>query len=350
MDRTTICVPGLILLLVASILIAGCSTSETTDTAAQTATPASTGPLFKAGDIVRNPSSTATSAWLVIGYDAASDTYERALIYQNADGSWGYRADDRTEEAKRLVMEKVYTEILTNKRPSSVPIVTPTTIAPEETTWASISVAATTKPTAFTRPAITSIIPDEGYTGTSVSIKNLAGENFVAGTTVALSRNGSTSITATDVRIVTNKSIICTFAIPSDAAVGAWDVIVRNPDGQSVTFSNIFTVHRDMNAATTTSPVSAGTVPITYIDPPFAFAKDYKEFFITGSKFQNGATVKLLKDGKTNIVGTDVRVTSDTQIRCFFDIPYESAGTWDILVTNPDQTYGRRFGGFEVRG
>ena len=56
---------------------------------------------YSAGDIVKNPTSPSTTAWLVIGYDAASDSYERALIYPNADGSWGYRSDDRTENAKR---------------------------------------------------------------------------------------------------------------------------------------------------------------------------------------------------------------------------------------------------------
>ena len=341
--------PGLALLLVASILIAGCSTPDTANTAAQTATPTSTGPLYTAGDIVRNPSSTATTAWLVLGYDAASDTYERALIYQNADGSWGYRADDRAEKAKRSVMEKVYTEILTNKLPSSVPIVTPTIITPEETARAIVTATrvSTTVPTA---PSITKIFPEEGYAGTSVSVKNLIGNNFVAGTTVALSRNGSTSITATDVRIVTNKSIICTFAIPSDAAVGAWDVTVRNPNGQSDTLTNIFTVRRDTSVLTTTSSIFSGTVGITYIDPPFAISRGRYDFTITGSKFQNGARVTLKKSGNPDIEADTVIPISDTQMRFIVNIPSGSMGFWDIVINNPDATYGKWTGGLEIRG
>jgi hypothetical protein len=350
MQRSPIFVPGLVLLLVASILIAGCSIPDTANTAAQTATPTSTGPLYTAGDIVRNPSSTAATAWLVLGYDAASDTYERALIYQNADGSWGYRADDRTEKAKRPVMEKVYTEILTSKLPSSVPIVTPTIITPEETTGAGITATATPKTTVPTRPSITSITPDEGLAGLSVSVRNLAGDNFVAGTSVVLSRNGSTSITATGVRIVTNKSIICTFAIPSDAAVGAWDVTVRNPDGQSDTLPNFFIVHRDTSVLTTTSSIFSGTVGITYIDPPFAISRGRYDFTITGSKFQNGARVTLKKSGNPDIEADTVIPISDTQMRFIVNIPSGSMGFWDIVINNPDATYGKWTGGLEIRG
>lgn len=350
MDRTPIFVPGLALLLVASILIAGCSTSDTADQTAQTTTPMSAGPLYKAGDIVRNPASTATTAWLVLGYDAASDKYERALIYPNAGGSWGYRVDSRTEKTDRALMEKVDTEVLKNVLPSSVPIVTPTIITPEETTPAGISTTATTQTTVLKRPSITNIIPDEGYAGTSVSIKDLVGENFVAGTTAVLSRNGSTSITATDVRIVTNKSIICTFAIPSDAPVGAWDVTVRNPDGQSGTFTNIFTVHRDMSAVSTTSSIFSGTVNISFIDPPFASSSGRFPFTITGSRFQNGARVTLKKSGNPDIVADTVIVDSNTQIRCFVMIPSGTMGFYDIVINNPDATYGKWTGGLEIRG
>jgi hypothetical protein len=352
MHRKLSLLSGLFVLLVVCVFITGCTTSSDqvnqTSQPPVTTTPAAGSARYAAGDIVRNPASTSPTALLIIGYDASSDTYERALIYPNADGSWGYRSDTLTEKTSRSVIEKVYTEVLGNKNPSSVPIGTPAIITPEETTRVTVS-ATTVTPTAPKRPSITSIIPDTGYAGTSVSVKNLAGENFVAGTTASLSRNGSNIIRATNVRYVTNKSIIFTFAIPSDAAVGAWDVTVTNPDGQSDTVTNFFEVHRDPNLLTTSSVISAGTVPVISIDPPFAYAHDYKEFVIIGSKFQNGATVKLVKDGKTDIEGSTVRVMSDTEIRCFFDIPYTSTGTWDLLVTNPDKTYGKLSGAFEVK-
>ncbi|RPI38630.1 MAG: hypothetical protein EHM53_08465 [Methanoregulaceae archaeon] len=352
MQRTATLVFTLGLLLVASLLIAGCS-SEPSDQTAQTGTTTlntNTGALYTPGDVVRIPASSINSAWLIIGYDPATDTYERALIYPNTDGRWGYRSDTRTEKASRSVMEKVYTEVVTHISVSSVPVVTPTIITPEETVRATVSATAVSTPVP-TAPSITGIIPDEGYAGTSVSIKNLAGLNFASGAQVALSHNASTTIQATEVRFISNKSLICTFVIPSDAAVGAWDVTVTNPDGKSDTFTNIFTVRRDTSVVGTTASTFSGSVPITALDPPFATSRNSYDVIITGKKFQNNARVMLQKEGKSNIEADTVIVNSDTQIRCIFNsIPSGSMGFWDIVITNPDATYGRWAGGLEIRG
>jgi hypothetical protein len=362
MNRTPVYVPGLVLLLVACLLIAGCSTSDTTNQTAQsgtttrtiqtdtTTTETTVGPLYTAGDIVKNPASTASTAWLVISYNSASDTYERALIYKNADGSWGYRSDDRTETASRSVMEKTYTEKIAAKDPSSVPVVTPTLITTAKTTQAAATSAITTATTTDTsqqKPYVERSIPDTGYTGTTVAITDLVGNNFLAGASVYLSRNDSSNIAATDVKVLRPKSITCSFAIPEDAQVGAWDLTVKNPNGMSGTYANYFTIHRDPSAVTTTSATHAGTVPITSIDPPVGHI-GYTQFIITGSEFQAGATVKLQQTGSTDIEAAEAIRDSDTQIRCFIYIPVGSMGTWDLLVTNPDSSYGKSIGGFTI--
>jgi hypothetical protein len=362
MQRTPACVPGLVLLLVTCLLIAGCSTPDTTNQTAQSGTTNQTtqtgtiptgttaAALYTAGDIVMNPASAASSAWLVIRYDPASDTYERALIYKNADGSWGYRSDDRTETASRSVMDKTYTEKITTRDPSSVPVVTPTIITTVETTQAAATstvTMATTTDTSKQKPYVERSLPDTGYTGTTVAITDLVGQNFLAGATVFLSHNSSSNIDATDVKVLTPKSITCSFAIPDDAQVGAWDLTVQNPDGMSGTYSNYFTIHRDPSAVTTTSATHAGTVPIDSIDPPVGHI-GYTEYVITGSQFQSGATVTLQQAGSTDIDAVEVIRDSDTQIRCFINIPVGSMGTWDLLVTNPDSSYGKSIGGFTI--
>ena len=345
MDKTSICRAGLVLLLVACLLIAGCSGPDTTNV--QPVPTTSAGPLYTAGDIVRNATGSTSPAWLVISYDSASDSYTRALIYQNTDGSYGYRINSKTDTSQRTTMETVYTVKITHVTVSSVMTEAPTIITTEQTTSTTIpeTTVTTTAPRA---PVVASIIPDVGYAGTNVSVQNLAGENFVVGAKATLSRNGIT-IPATDVRYISNKSLICTFVIPSNADAGSWDVTVTNPDGHSGTFTNIFTVHRDTSAVATTSSTFSGSVPVTSVDPSFAYSHDYRQFIITGSKFQAGAGVTLQMEGKTDIVGSTVSVISDTRIQCFFDIPYGSTGTWDIVVTNPDQTYGKLIDGFEVR-
>ena len=98
MQRIPLLVPGLVVLLVASVLLSGCSTSEPQNPAAQTTTPFRDGPLFAPEILSGTRHPRPRLQWLVIGYDAASDTYERALVYPNADGNWGYRTDDQTEK------------------------------------------------------------------------------------------------------------------------------------------------------------------------------------------------------------------------------------------------------------
>jgi hypothetical protein len=346
MDTTSVCRAGPVFLLVACLLIAGCSDTTT----AQPVPTTSTGPRYTAGDIVRNPASAASTAWLVIGYDARSDTYERALIYQNADGSWGYRSDTRTDKTGRSVMDKVYTEKLATRDPSAVPVVTPPLITMVKTTPAAGKSAVTTTTTTGTskqKPSVERSIPDSGYTGTTVAITDLVGNNFLAGASVFLSRNSSSTIEAKDVKVVTPRSITCSFAIPDDAPVGTWDVTVKNPNGLSGTYANYFSIHRDTSAATTTSATHAGTVPITSVDPPFGHI-GYNQYVITGSKFQNGATVKLQKTGSPDIEAIEVIRESGTQIRFFINIPIGSLGNWDLLVTNPDNSYGRSIGGFSI--
>ena len=353
MHRTPVYVPGLVFLLIACLLIAGCSSPDTTNQTAQSTTittETTAGALYTAGDIVKNPTSTASSAWLVLGYDTASDTYERALIYKNADGSWGYRSDDRTEKTSRSVMDTVYTEKIATKDPSAVPVVTPPIITPVETTrvaGTSAVITTTTTDASIQKPYVERSLPDTGYTGTTVAITDLVGKNFLTGASVFLSHTSSGNIEATNVKVLSQKSITCSFAIPDNAPVGSWDLTVRNPDGLSGTYANYFTIHRDTSAVTTTSATHAGTLPITSIDPPVGHI-GYIQYVITGAQFQFGATVKLQQTGRTDIEAVEVIRESETQIRCFIDIPTGSMGNWDVLVTNPDGSYGKSIGGFPI--
>jgi len=347
MDRTSLFVPGLIILLLASLFIAGCSDTPESGTGSQPATVTAAGPLYSEGDIVRNPATSSANAWYIIGYDAASDTYERALVYQNADGTWGYRSDDRTENAKRALMEKVYTEIITNRPLTAVPVKTPTPGPTEATASVTISSAVATTTTTSPGPKITKIIPDKGDAGTTVQVTDLVGDNFRNGANVTLSRAGSNEIKATGVRVVTPKSITCTFAIPADAPAGSWDVVVINPDGQSDRYTNIFEVHRTANALTTTSAITAGSLPVSSVDSPVGHVGN-NQFTIAGSGFKNGATVKLQKTGFPEIPARETIWTSDTSLLCFIDISAGTYGSWDVVVTNPNKSYGIRFAAYSI--
>jgi hypothetical protein len=72
-------------------------------------------------------------------------------------------------------------------------------------------------------PYISGITPDTGMRGTTVSVTDLAGNNFGVGgaPTVKLTRDGQTDIAATNVNVVSDNKITCDFAIPGNAAAGA---------------------------------------------------------------------------------------------------------------------------------
>jgi len=185
-------------------------------------------------------------------------------------------------------------------------------------------------------PTVTSIMPNTGIRGNSISITNLAGSNFVSGATVKLTRTGDPDIGATGVTVVSPTQITCTFSIPSGATTGLRNVVVTNPDTQSGTLTNGFMVMDPAPTVTSILPVSGNRgwpVSITNLG---------------GSNFLSGATVKLTRTGYSDIIATGVAVVSSTQITCTFDLNGAAAGQWNVVVTNPDAQSGTLTNGFTV--
>ncbi|MFA4876534.1 MAG: IPT/TIG domain-containing protein [Methanoregula sp.] len=362
MDKSSGIILLFLALLVTGVFIAGCSS----DTAAPAATAqpavttaaATSGALYSAGDIIKNPKSTSNSALLIIGYDAGSDTYERAYIYPNSDGSWGYRMDSKTEKISRSTLEKIYTQKVTKKTVSAVPISTPTpAVLPTEVYTTTITTASATASTTTSSTGLPKIMavpdPDEGKTGTTVSITELKGLNFVSGATITLVKTGSPSIIATNVNVQSGNLITCTLVIPVNATIGIWDIVVKNPDGQYHQYNNSFTVRQGSTTTTTTTSTtttSASSPTITNNDPSTAVGAGYYPITITGSNFRNGLTAKLTLSGKSDITATECSLFNEarTEMRCFFTLPEGSAGLWTLVVSNSDATSATRSDAFRV--
>jgi len=348
----------MVVLLITSVLIAGCSDSASSNNiSAQTATVTTTAPttaLYSAGDIVRSAKAGAETGWLILKYDSGSDSYERAFIYRNNDGSWGYRVDTRTETLGRSVLEKVNTVKVTNVDPSSVPQKQPAVAASPVTAVATSSgtVSPATSPVTTTTPAskpqIKGISPDSGMAGTSVSITDILGDGFKSGASLKLVRSNSPNISATNVDVLSLTHMSCTFPLPSDTTTGIWDIIVTNPDGQSARYSNAFTVRVNSAVTTTTTTPPPAGINITSIDPTSAFSGDYKPVTVYGSIFKDGITCKLTKSGNADILALPAPRSSETQMQCYFTIPSGSYGTWSLVLTNTDGTKGTLSDGFTV--
>jgi hypothetical protein len=209
--------------------------------------------------------------------------------------------------------------------------------------------ASTTTSVSTGNPSISDITPDTGYTGTSVAITQLRGNNFADGATVQLVKSDSTSIPATSVSVVSINDITCTFTIPSNATVGSWDVVVTNQDGYVGTYANGFLVRQGSAASTTTttssSSTSTGNITVTGISPSSVPVYiGYQKFTITGTHFVYGATATLKNSNYPDIPYSQLGGSSSTSIDVFFNMPTIPA-TWDVVVTNPDGTYSTLTGG-----
>ena len=92
-----------------------------------------------------------------------------------------------------------------------------------------------------TAPIVTSITPNTGVNTGTVHITNLAGDNFNSGAAVKLTRSGQPDINADNVTVVSSNTITCDFDL-TGVTTGQWNVVVTNPDLQSGTLYNGFTV------------------------------------------------------------------------------------------------------------
>lgn len=348
--------------LVTCVLVTGCtnnsSTAGTTTTTTAVTTSTTAGPLYSAGDIVKSSSASAGTAWLILSYDSAADTYTRAFVYQNSDGTWGYRVNSNTETTARTSVEKMYTVKVTQVSVSAVPVKTPTilTTAVTTVTTTSATMIATATTTIAGKPSFKDMIPDEGNAGSSVAITDLVGSNFQSGATVQLAHSGSTSINATSVTWVSSSHLTCTFTIPSGATTGPWDIVITNPDGQSVTYSGYFTVHGSTSDATTTTTTSAssGTIGITSVTAmPLAIGMGQTGWsgrltIDTSTTLQPGLTVTLSNTASgVQYPAVNPQLNSNTEVYpSFTGVP---VGTYNVMITNPDGTTGTLSSGFTVR-
>lgn len=378
----------IVLLLLAAVLAAGCSStsSSSQNTAGTSKAPVSTAvgsggtPLYSAGDIVRMPGSDPTSAWLVTGYDKASDRYTRAFLIRQ--GSDWFRTDTSTETILRATMEKTYTTRITSVDVSSVKVGAPVALdksgagSPDAgspgatpipadaifdgtgyvstsspgTESATVTATVTATMTRMGTMKVLGITPDTGLTNSVVKITSVKGTNFAEGAKVKLTLANASAIEMTDVKVVSSSQITGTVTIPKDADLGAYSIVVTNPDGQTSTYANYFTVRRGSSESSSESGYSPDKISITSIFPAGVQRDNSVRIKnLAGNNFQNGATVKITRDGEDDIEATDVIVEGSVKITCVISVPLSVAsGPWNLVVTNPDGTSATKVGGFAV--
>nr|WP_303646076.1 hypothetical protein [Candidatus Solincola tengchongensis] len=90
-------------------------------------------------------------------------------------------------------------------------------------------------------PAVSSVLPRFSGEATAVHVTDLHGAGFQDGAQVKLSRAGQPDIEATNENVISANQISCDLDL-SEAAWGAWDVVVTNPDLSSAGLHGAFFV------------------------------------------------------------------------------------------------------------
>jgi len=123
-------------------------------------------------------------------------------------------------------------------------------------------------------PIVTAINPTSGITGLSYSPVSIGGNGFIDGATIKLSRAGSPDISTTGVNVASPNFISCALSLPSGAAVGPWNVVVTNPDGQNGTLAGGFTIRNQIVSigAITGTPQVGSVLTAGTLSPPGATA------------------------------------------------------------------------------
>jgi hypothetical protein len=332
-------------LLILAIFSAGCSDGGQAGAAETTVPATAVTAKFTAGDIIAKSATSTDTFLLIVKYDAATDRYERALAYKKTGGSW-YRKDDSTQVSGRSVIEKLYpVKVAHAVSLGEVPVVTPTT-APTALT----STVMTTTTTSYPAPTVSSITPNAGLAGTTVTITSISGTYFRPGVTVRLSNaTTSTTISGTSVVAKSASNITCLFSIPSGGIAGTWNLTLTNPDGKYGTLGNAFTITNTTATTQTTTTTAVPAPSVSGITPNSGIAGMQAAITnLAGSNLLNATAIKLTKSGSSDISATNVSVVSSTQITCTFALPSAASGTWNVLVTNSASQSGIGTGLFTV--
>ncbi len=109
--------------------------------------------------------------------------------------------------------------------------------------------------------------------------------------------------------------------------LGFWDVVVTNPEAEAGRLPAAFEIR------------NPPPVPVA-IAPADDLQTDTIDATITGSLFDVGATVLLRRAGQADIPASSTQFVSAGELRAALDVSGAAIGTWDVIVTNPDDQSG----------
>ncbi|TCL63774.1 OmpA family protein [Hydrogenispora ethanolica] len=173
-------------------------------------------------------------------------------------------------------------------------------------------------------PGITTVAPNGGLSNTTVTV-TVEGKNFSKDTTVKLARAGEADIDGTAIQLISKKQLRCQFDLKGRKA-GAWDVVVVRKK-KSATLRSGFTIEDPVPQVAAITPGQAVLNSVAVITD------------LEGKNFRPGARV-LLSGQRMDIGATNVKVLSNSQISCEFDLKNAAPGMYSVKVVNEDGKSG----------
>jgi hypothetical protein len=180
-------------------------------------------------------------------------------------------------------------------------------------------------------PAVSSVNPNSGAQGQSLPSVIITGSNFQSGATCSF----GASITVNSCTFNSATQLTANITISSTATVGSRNVTVTNPDTQTGTLPNGFTV-----------TASAPPPSVSSVNPNSGTqGQNLPSVIITGSNFQSGATCSF----GAGITVNSCAFNSATQLTANISISSTATvASRNVTVTNPDTQTGTLTNGFSV--
>lgn len=166
-------------------------------------------------------------------------------------------------------------------------------------------------------PMISAIVPNQKRVSDEQTV-TITGMNFQAGLNVQLLSGAN----AYDLVVADSTTETITATVSSLVPIGTYDLVVLNPDDQTATLLDAYTVTPD------DAPI------ITDVTPAEKMTTETTAVTITGENFQTGATVALVNGGNSY----ELNITSQNGTTLVVTVPDSiPTGTYDVVVTNPDE-------------
>ena len=182
-------------------------------------------------------------------------------------------------------------------------------------------------------PTLSSVNPTSGAQGQNLSSVLLTGSSFQSGATCSF----GAGITVNSCTFNSATQLTASITIGSAATLGARNVTVTNPDSQSSTLSNGFTV---TTAGPPPPPVLSSLNPNSG-----AQGQNLSSVILTGNSFQSGATCAF----GAGITVNSCTFNSATQLTASITIGSAATlGARNVTVTNPDSQSSTLSNGFSV--